>query len=69
MLCHTQSNILNVQGSNALGATRPTVSRYVDFLEKSYVLDRVEPKFSNIKKGLLKAQKYTCQIPGCFTLN
>lgn len=67
MLCHTQSNILNVQSlSNALGVTRPTVSRYIDFLEKSYVLDRVEPWFSNIKKRLVKSPKIYLSDSGLF---
>lgn len=67
MLCHTQSSILNVQSlSNALGVSRPTVSRYIDFLEKSYMLNRVEPWFSNIKKRLVKSPKIYLSDSGLF---
>lgn len=67
MLCHTQSSMLNVQSlSNSLGVTRPTVSRYIDFLEKSYILNRVEPWFSNIKKRLVKSPKIYLTDSGLF---
>jgi len=53
MLCHVQSSMQNMQSlSNSLGVTRPTVSRYIDFLEKAYIVNRVETWFSNVKKGL-----------------
>lgn len=67
MLCHAQSSMLNVQNlSNSLGVTRPTVSRYIDFLEKSYLLIRVEPWFSNIKKRLVKSPKIYLSDSGLF---
>ena len=67
MLCHTQSSILNVQSlSNALGVSRPTLSRYIDFLEKSYMLKRVEPWFSNIKKRVVKSPKIYLSDSGLF---
>ena len=67
MLCHTQSSMLNVQSlSNSLGVTRPTVSRYIDFLEKSYIVNRVEPWFSNVKKRLVKSPKIYMSDSGIF---
>ncbi len=67
MLCHVQSSTLNVQNlSNALGVTRPTVARYIDFLEKSYLLIRVEPWFTNIKKRLVKSPKIYLSDSGLF---
>lgn len=67
MLCHVQSSTLNTQNlSNALGVTRPTVARYIDFLEKSYLLIRVEPWFANIKKRLVKSPKIYLSDSGLF---
>ncbi|NBC26365.1 MAG: AAA family ATPase [Bacteroidetes bacterium] len=67
MLCHVQSSVLNVQSlSNSLGVTRPTVSRYIDFLEKSYIVTRVEPWFSNVKKRLVKSPKIYISDSGIF---
>lgn len=67
MLCHVQSSMLNVQSlSNSLGVTRPTVSRYIDILEKSYILTRVEPWFSNVKKRLVKSPKVYMSDSGIF---
>ncbi len=67
MLCHVQSSTLNTQNlSNALGVTRPTVARYIDFLEKSYLLIRIEPWFANIKKRLVKSPKIYLSDSGLF---
>lgn len=58
LLARSQSQILNRQNiSTALGVSNPTVARYIDFLERSYLVYRLEPYFVNIKKRLVKSPK------------
>jgi predicted AAA+ superfamily ATPase len=58
MLAHAQGGMANLsQLTGALGVSQPTVARYVDILEQSFLLRRLPPYFRNIGKRLVKAPK------------
>jgi predicted AAA+ superfamily ATPase len=58
MLAHAQGGLANLnQFAGALGLSQPTVARYVDILEQSFLLRRLPPYFRNIGKRLVKAPK------------
>ena len=58
MLAHAQGGLANLsQFAAALGVAQPTVARYVDILEQSFLLRRLPPYFRNIGKRLVKAPK------------
>lgn len=58
MLANQQGGLLN--GSNlaaALGVSPPTVRRYLDVLEQTYLVRRLPPYFVNVGKRLVKSPK------------
>jgi len=58
MLAHAQGGVANLsQFAGALGCSQPTVARYVDILEQSFLLRRLQPYFRNVGKRLVKAPK------------
>jgi len=58
MLAHAQGGMANLsQFAGALGVSQPTVQRYIDILEQSFLLRRLRPYFRNIGKRLVKAPK------------
>ena len=58
MLAHNQGGMANLsQFAGALGCSQPTVARYVDILEQSFLLRRLPPFFRNVGKRLVKAPK------------
>ena len=58
MLAHAQGGLANLsQFASALGLSQPTVARYVNILEQSFLLRRLPPYFSNVGKRLVKAPK------------
>ncbi|MFZ4479723.1 MAG: ATP-binding protein [Rhodoferax sp.] len=58
MLAHAQGGLANLnQFAGALGLSQPTVARYVDILEQSFLLRRLPPYFRNIGKRMVKAPK------------
>lgn len=58
MLAHAQGGIANLaQLASALGLSQPTVARYVDIMEQSFLVRRLPPYFRNIGKRLVKAPK------------
>lgn len=58
MLAHVQGGMANLsQLAGALGCSQPTVARYVDILEQSFLLRRLPPYFRNVGKRLVKAPK------------
>lgn len=58
MLAHAQGGMANLsQLAAALGCSQPTVGRYVDILEQSFLLRRLPPYFRNVGKRLVKAPK------------
>lgn len=67
MIANAQGQILNMQNlANALGVSRPTISRYIDYLEKTYMLFRLEPYYANLKKRLVKSPKLYIADSGIF---
>ncbi|MBC7893341.1 MAG: ATP-binding protein [Sphingobacteriaceae bacterium] len=58
MLAHNQGNLVNYSSlANSLGLSQPTVTGYVDFLERALLLRRLPPYFSNVGKRLIKSPK------------
>lgn len=58
MLAHAQGGIANLsQFAGALGVSQPTVQRYTDILEQSFLLRRLPPYFRNVGKRLVKSPK------------
>ena len=58
MLAHAQGGISNLsQLAASLGLSQPTVARYTDILEQSFLLRRLPPYFRNVGKRLVKAPK------------
>jgi uncharacterized protein len=58
MLAHWNGNLLNFDAlGNSLGITGPTVRRYLDFFESSYLVRRIQPWYLNIPKRIVKSPK------------
>jgi uncharacterized protein len=58
LLAHAQGGMANLsQWAAALGCSQPTIGRYVDILEQSFLLRRLPPYFRNVGKRLVKAPK------------
>ncbi|QMW00107.1 ATP-binding protein [Spirosoma foliorum] len=58
MIAHINSSILNVSDlARSLGVSQPTVNRYLDLLEGSFVIHRLPPYFANVSKRLVKSPK------------
>jgi uncharacterized protein len=58
MLAHTSGNVWNAETyARSLGVTAPTVLRYLDYLEGSFMIRRLQPWFINTKKRLVKSPK------------
>ena len=58
MLAHLNGNLLNLESlGNSLGITAPTVRKYLDFFESSYMIRRIQPWHVNIPKRLVKSPK------------
>lgn len=58
MLAHWNGNLLNNESlGNSLGISSPTLKRYLDFFESSYLIRRLQPWFSHIPKRLIKTPK------------
>nr|MBI1231249.1 AAA family ATPase [Cytophagales bacterium] len=58
MLAHVQGSLWNGDSfARALGITRPTVTRYLEFLEGSFMVRILQPYHRNVKKRLVKSPK------------
>lgn len=58
MLASQQGGLLNYSNlANSLGLAVSTVQRYIDFLERAFLIRRLEPYFVNVGKRLTKAPK------------
>jgi predicted AAA+ superfamily ATPase len=58
MLSHSNSGIWNAQNfARSLGISSPTASRYLDFLEASFLVRKLPAWFVNAKKRLVKSPK------------
>jgi predicted AAA+ superfamily ATPase len=58
MLSHLNGNLLNMNDlSRSLGVSSPTINRYLDLLEGSFMIQRLQPYHINISKRLVKSPK------------
>jgi len=58
MLAHSNGNLLNAEVfARSLGVSATTVMKYLDFLEGSYMVRRLQPWFVNAKNRLIKSPK------------
>jgi len=58
MFAHNQAQVLNSSKlAESLGLTHPTIRRYIDLLENSFVMRTLQPFENNIKKRLIKSPK------------
>lgn len=58
MLAHLHGGQLNVNAlANSLGITQPTANKYLELLEASFLIRRLQPYFVNLGKRLTKSPK------------
>lgn len=58
MSAHNQGQLLNASKlGESLGLTHPTIRRYIDLLEQTYILRTLQPFEANVKKRLVKSPK------------
>lgn len=58
MIAHNHGQLLNSSKlGESLGITHPTVKRYVDVLEQTYLIRSLPPFFANTKKRIVKSPK------------
>ena len=58
MIASIQGAVVNYSMlGNALGITSVQVKKYIDFLEHSFIIRRLEPFYTNIGKRLVKSPK------------
>jgi len=58
MCAHNEGALLNASKlGESLGLTHPTVRRYIDLLEQTYILRTLQPYEANVKKRLVKSPK------------
>ncbi len=67
MLTNFHGNLLNISDiSRSLGISAPTLTRYLDILEGSFLIYRLSPYYINIGKRLVKAPKFYFRDSGIF---
>lgn len=58
MIAAYHGNILNVSAlASAMGVANKTINKYLDFFEQAYLIRRLSPYFSNVKKRVVKSPK------------
>lgn len=58
MLAHNHANLMNYSEiSKSLEVSSVTIKKYIDFLEKAYLVRQIRPYTFNIKKRLIKSPK------------
>ncbi|MEO9871731.1 ATP-binding protein [Ekhidna sp.] len=58
MLAHVHGNILNIeQLAGSLGISASSVRNYLDFIEGAFLIHRLQPYHTNLKKRLIKSPK------------
>ena len=58
MISQNQGTLLNLSGlSKSLGVSVPTIAKYIDIFEMSFILRTLSPWYSNTKKRLVKSPK------------
>lgn len=58
MLAHSHGSLLNLSKiASAFGVSPPTISSYIDLLEKLFLIKRLTPFYANVKKRIIKSPK------------
>ncbi|MFY0689247.1 MAG: ATP-binding protein [Cyclobacteriaceae bacterium] len=58
MIAWQSGSLLNASAfGNSLGLTHHTINRYIDFLEGAFMINRLQPFYSNAKKRMVKSPK------------
>ena len=58
MCAHNQGQVLNASKfGDSLNLTHPTIRRYIDLLEQTFILRTLQPFEANVKKRLVKSPK------------
>lgn len=58
MLAHVNGQLLNAAKlADSVGVSPPTLRKYVEFLEHTYMVRQLHPWFANVKKRLVKSPK------------
>lgn len=58
MCAHNQGQLLNLSKlGESLGLTHPTIKRYIDLLEQTFIVRTIQPYDVNVKKRLVKSPK------------
>lgn len=58
MLAHQNGQLLNQENlARSVGVTSPTISKYLEYLEYAYIIRRLHPWHTNVKKRLVKSPK------------
>jgi predicted AAA+ superfamily ATPase len=58
MIAHFHGGIWNASTfAKSLGATTPTINRYINFLESAFIVRQLESYYFNIKKRLVKSPR------------
>lgn len=58
MLAHLHGSVLNMSAlANSIGVSQPTVAKYLELLEGSFLIRRLPPYFANLGKRLTKSPK------------
>ena len=67
MLSHIHGKVLNYSDlSRSLGIDIHTVKRYIDYLEYSFLIRRLQPYYVNVSKRLIKSPKIYFRDSGLF---
>jgi predicted AAA+ superfamily ATPase len=67
MLTHVQGQLLNYsQLSGSLGIDTSTLKRYMDYFENAFLIRRLEPFHTNLKKRLVKSPKCYIRDTGVY---
>jgi uncharacterized protein len=58
MLAHNHGGLLNLANfARSLGISSPTVSKYANFFENAFLIRTLTPRYTNVKKRLVKSPK------------
>lgn len=58
MLAHSQGQLLNSSRlGESMGLTHPTIRRYIDLLEQTFIIRTLQPFEANVKKRMVKSPK------------
>ncbi|MFW5782087.1 MAG: ATP-binding protein [Candidatus Muiribacteriaceae bacterium] len=70
MICHYHGQTWNAsQIARSLGVSAPTVRSYMNILEETFLIRRIEPYYINIRKRLSKSPRYYIVDSGLFHLS